>query len=442
MKINYISLVVILLVITGCTNSYLNQDNKKTVSQNYQNKNMEIDYDQIIREYKQALDIYNRILERNPDDLEAHYNKGLIYYNTGDYAQAIQEYKKVLRINPTYKNVYPYEILAEYILKKDIQTSLDYKKGFFYSIKEKPVQALYYYDKVIEKTPNGITYFSRGIAKYLDDDYKGAIEDCNKAIELEPDLAIFYGVRGFFKDLLHSQDAIDDYTKAIQLDPNYITAYHLRGDDLLGKNNNAALADYNKILELYPSDGYIYQQRGLAKNHLGDYKGAVADFDKAISLNVPTIGYVYFNRGLANFGAKNYQEAIKDYDYIITMNPQAYDAYLYRGQAKYSLKDYNGALEEYNLLINKNINNYRAYNLRGLVKYAMKDYNGAIEDYDTAIKLYAQYDYYTNRAEAKYAIGDYEGAIKDWEISIRLPEDKIRVQPLIDKAIEKLKNKH
>jgi len=60
--------------------------------------------------------------------------------------------------------------------------------------------------------------------------YISSIEDCTKAIKLNPKNAKAYTIRGFSKQKLKDyQGAIDDYTKAIQLNPNNEAAYLNRG---------------------------------------------------------------------------------------------------------------------------------------------------------------------------------------------------------------------
>ena len=56
---------------------------------------------------------------------------------------------------------------------------------------------------------------------------KGAIQDYDKAIELNPNSAYAYNNRGYAKfQLQEDYQAIEDYDKAIELDPNYAQAYH------------------------------------------------------------------------------------------------------------------------------------------------------------------------------------------------------------------------
>ena len=71
-----------------------------------------------------------------------------------------------------------------------------------------------------------------------------------------------------------SKGAIEDLNKALELDPKNAKAYSRRGvaklmlDDLKG-----AMTDLDKGIELNPNDAVSYINRGSAKVKLGDYKG-------------------------------------------------------------------------------------------------------------------------------------------------------------------------
>ncbi len=73
-------------------------------------------------------------------------------------------------------------------------------------------------------------YYSLGNAKVLLQDFRGAIQDYTKSIELDPKFPNPYYNRGNVKvDLQDYHGGIQDYTKAIDLDPRYKQAYHNRG---------------------------------------------------------------------------------------------------------------------------------------------------------------------------------------------------------------------
>ena len=73
-------------------------------------------------------------------------------------------------------------------------------------------------------------YFDRGTAKYALGNYKDAIADYSKAIEINPKYPIAYYNRGNIKEELNDlQGAMADYNKAIEIIPEYADAYNNRG---------------------------------------------------------------------------------------------------------------------------------------------------------------------------------------------------------------------
>ena len=102
-------------------------------------------------------------------------------------------------------------------------------------------------------------YGNKGAAKYSLGDYTGAIQDFNKALELDPDDGYRYYLRGNVKsDLGDKKGAIQDYSKAIELDPNDADAYGNRGSAKydLGDKDGGCL-DWSKSGEL--GDGDVYE---------------------------------------------------------------------------------------------------------------------------------------------------------------------------------------
>ena len=82
---------------------------------------------------------------------------------------------------------------------------------------------------------------------------------------------------------------------------------------------------------------------GILKAKFGDYKAAMASFDKAIAMDSTQIE-PYFNRGVARSELKDYKGAIKDFSKAIYLKPAYPEPYFNRAVAKDYLKDYSGAL--------------------------------------------------------------------------------------------------
>ena len=127
------------------------------------------------------------------------------------------------------------------------------------------------------------SYFDSGNEKYKVSDYKGAIVDYNKAIQLDPDYINAYSSRGWAK--ISTEDykgAMADFNTAIRLDPEEPNAYNSRGF-LKGflDDHRGAIQDFNKSIKLDPEYETAYYNRGIAKKELGDINGACWDWSKA-----------------------------------------------------------------------------------------------------------------------------------------------------------------
>jgi tetratricopeptide (TPR) repeat protein len=111
-----------------------------------------------------------------------------------------------------------------------------------------------------------------------------------------------------------------------------------------------ALADYNRGISINPNYGLTYNDRALLKaNRLSDFQGALVDYDRAISL-VPNDPIIYYNRAqLKENKLSNFQGALVDYDRAIALNPDYADAYNNRGYLRRDrLDNRSGALDDFN----------------------------------------------------------------------------------------------
>ncbi len=106
--------------------------------------------------------------------------------------------------------------------------------------------------------------------------------------------------------------AIEDLNKAIELNPNYVQAYFNRGSAYRGKGAyDRAIADYSKAIEHNPDYALAYFNRGSTYQDKGAYDRAIADYSKAIELN-PDYALAYFNRGLCWQNLQNWRSARSD----------------------------------------------------------------------------------------------------------------------------------
>ena len=137
------------------------------------------------------------------------------------------------------------------------------------------------------KARNYEYFFNRAQDNFELADYKEAILDYNKALELSPtEICLVYSMRGNAKRNLGDFDgAISDQNKALDFDPLYADGYFNRGIAKFKKGDfDGAIQDYSQVLKINPKDSDAFFNRANVKKEIGDMQGACEDWKKAADL--------------------------------------------------------------------------------------------------------------------------------------------------------------
>lgn len=300
----------------------------------------------------------------------------------------------------------------------------------------------------------------KGKAKANQKDYSGAINDFSKAIELDPKSISAYWQRSKAKRELNDIPGADkDFQNGNILYENLDNglkandegnSYYEDGDY---KN---AIRCYNKAIPLIPTIKTIYYYRGLSKQYLKDYNGAMEDFNKSIEVNASNKADSYYERSLLkshNFDDKvgalqdlndaieiNPNEAeyyysraklqdeydgLQDLTKAIELDSENPDYYLSRSLNRKKMEDYEGSIADLTKFIEINQDSYititEAYSLRAGMRLLSNDLQGALKDHDNAVKTDpTNSDAVMERGIIKDLLRDYEGAIIDFSKAIEL----------------------
>ncbi|MBD1830852.1 tetratricopeptide repeat protein [Microcoleus vaginatus GB1-A2] len=100
-----------------------------------------------------------------------------------------------------------------------------------------------------------------------------------------------------------------------------------------------AIADYNKALEIKPDYHEVWYNRGIALNDLGRWEEAIADYDKALEIK-PDYHEVWYNRGIALHQLGRLEEASADYDKALEIKPDLHEVWTNRGAALHKLQQF------------------------------------------------------------------------------------------------------
>jgi tetratricopeptide (TPR) repeat protein len=143
--------------------------------------------------------------------------------------------------------------------------------------------------------------------------YRLALEDCNIALQLKPNLAAAFEKRGLiYIGLGKPDEALADADSLVKYDPGNKIGYDIRGTVYFGKNEPAkAMENYNKCIEINPNDHRSYSNRGtIYLNFYQQYEQALQEFNKAISIK-PVASYI-LNRSICYYKMGNMQKARED----------------------------------------------------------------------------------------------------------------------------------
>lgn len=159
-----------------------------------------------------------------------------------------------------------------------------------------------------------------------------------------------------------------------------------------------------KHFELPEGQKMSHIYKGLALNGLGDYKKAVACFDKAIEID-PADGNSYVDRGLSFSRLGDVESAMADFKHAVEMEgdkAQPVKGHFHLGWIYSVQGNHEQAIQHFDALLLLSPEDAEAYFLRGVAKGNLLDHAGAVADYDLAIKYYPEYrDAYANRGVAK-----------------------------------------
>jgi tetratricopeptide (TPR) repeat protein len=286
---------------------------------------------------KEAIDAYTKYLAKAPDDASALDGRGRAYFNTQQWAQAVADFDRVLAKTPSDGDVKRLRALA-------LAKAPGGGAAALASLKE-----------VAEANQSDPTAWNQyGIALYKADKFDDAARAFAKVADLQPKgtPARLDALRNLCaatdkkaeqsKSETDQRAAVAAYTKLLADVPSDADAVGSRADlHLALKLYREAIADYTKLLTLSPKDAEAlaaHNNRAICYLSLTppDYKSAIADYGQVIARQ-PTDPTAYNLRAIANLKLSDFKAAIPDLDKFLSLKPGDSAALLNRGNAYFNL---------------------------------------------------------------------------------------------------------
>ena len=180
-----------------------------------------------------------------------------------------------------------------------------------------------------------------------------------------------------------------------------------------------AMEDFNKALEIR-ENGQAYVNRGNLYQSLGQPEQALADFNKAVELS-PNYADAYVNRGVVEMSLLMDSAAIADFDRALEIFPEHELAYSNKGSALYNLNQYAEAIPVLSAAIEYGGENANNYCIRGLCYFAERNDTLAIRDFQTVLALTPDNSLaYSSMGAAFRNLRSYDQAIAALDAAISL----------------------
>jgi tetratricopeptide (TPR) repeat protein len=227
-------------------------------------------------QYSEAIVEYRRALKLKPNS-QARLNLALAYYKTADLKAAVDTLKAVREEAPS--NLQVVTLLADCYLRlgqnKDVidlltlvqradpgNQAFNYLLGTALVRDGQAAKGQLIIDRILSNGDSAEARLLMGTTKYVANDFRGALEDLQKAVELNPGLAeanAYYGMA-----LLASGDqasAKQAFERELKADPNNFDANLRMGVILRQDEENEGATKYlQRALQIRPGDpGVLYQ---------------------------------------------------------------------------------------------------------------------------------------------------------------------------------------
>lgn len=267
--------------------------------------------------------------------------------------------------------------------------------------------------------------------------FSGAVTTLTKLIDdVAPRLWRPYFFRGWIRLVSKDWDrALDDCSRAIELDPRQGRVYAVRAAAYLEKNDPAAaVKDYDRALLLTPGWAFIWTMRAGTKLRMGDLRGAIEDSTRGLALE-PADASAAVVRAQAKWRTQDLSGALQDAGLAVRLAPRDPDVFLLRCQVRGSTGDGAGALEDASRVVELSPQEPGGWRLRAGLRWHQKDAPGALADLGRWIEIAPRDpDAHLLRGIYRNESRDPEGALEDARLGLELAPRDGRFRSLCGKV--------
>lgn len=271
-----------------------------------------------LKRYKRARFDYSQAIEIRPTDYN-YYMRGKLFSDLEKYELAIKDFSKAVQICPN---------------------DADYLQELAYCLfqLDQFEKAICYYDKAIQEEEREDFYFFRGICFKNLRQYKNAISDIEKAIEINPEYRMFYIELANAYSSLPSEKIEQEIANSNDLSYEKEFSLYKQENNVSYKNHIIAIDYLKKAIEMDSQDISTYWDLTDRYEEIEDYVNANLIYDELEKMT-PEDADVYYFRGRNYYYLNNFEKAIENFNEAIEIEPDYFAAYYFRGKSRKHLDE-------------------------------------------------------------------------------------------------------
>ncbi|KAM9294421.1 tetratricopeptide repeat protein 6 [Gastrophryne carolinensis] len=355
-----------------------------------------------IKAYKLAVVDLSKAIELDPSCALAYYNRGVCYHQMKMYKEALKDYAIVLLLGGW----------------KEVDVKVLVNRGLLYLELHDYANALENFKAVIMKTPRDVKIHQViGDCYYRLQQYEEAVEACSQVLRLNPLSPEGHVGRGnAYMEYGHEEGrkcAQADFVRALHLDPTCIDARICLGYNLQAQGfYQKAWNQFTINLDINPRSILSFEGRAIVNLQMGNTFAAIQDMNAAIKLGVTA--QLLTNRGVIHQFMGKLPNAMKDYQSAIAANPKYALAFFNAANLYLHNRQFSQAIDYYSEAIALDPSNESAVLNRGISRMLLKDVQGALQDFQTVLNLCPEFcAAYFNRASLHNTLQQYQHAHDD-----------------------------
>ena len=310
------------------------------------------------KEWDKALSAFNEALQRNP-------YLGLAYYEIADVLFQQQQFAEALEMLHRSLNIYP------------DNAAVHYRMGTTFHNQATELAVRLRAQGTDDET----------IADITDSKMAQAVDAYERAAKLEPDKPNpWYNLGRIYSELEDWKNAARAFGGLAAADPSQARTHRLHVDALLkaGDPPGAAKA-LAQLAKVERSNAEVFAMLGRVSRDVGDSKGAIAAFERAVSLDGRNEQY-NIDLALVYLSEENYDEAMTNVARVLNRNPGHPRALLIRGRLNAAAKDWVKAADDFERALKSDKKSDAARVGAAVSRLQTKDFGKVLSHLDPLLK--------------------------------------------------------